>query len=113
MAYVVEICFHVAPLALLLVILGRLFRTLDSNRLVWICIFIAASLEPVFQLRLGFSRKLLSGLAVFVGVHIFAFNLFELYVFRRYGFVSMYSFRLAYYLSWHIVWGSLRLQLLF
>jgi hypothetical protein len=31
----------------------------------------------------------------------------------RYGFLSMYAFRLVYYLHWHIVWGYLRLQLLF
>jgi hypothetical protein len=48
-----------------------------------------------------------------VGVHIYVFNALQLYVFKRYDFLSMYAFRLVYYLHWHVVWGYMRLQLLF
>jgi hypothetical protein len=50
---------------------------------------------------------------VFVCAHVFAFNFTEFLLYRRHGFVSMFSFRLAYYLFWHIIWGTLRLTLLF
>ena len=113
MAYVAEISFHALPLSLLLVFLGPLLKKLNPNSLVWFCIILASFLEPIVQLGLGFSAKPLSGADVYVGLHVFAFNLLQLYVFRRYDFVSMYSFRLVYYILWHIVWGSVRLQLLF
>ena len=72
-----------------------------------------AFLEPIFQQGLVFSEKPLLWAEVYVGLHVFAFNIFQMYVFRRYDFVSMYLFRLVYYIHWHIVWGYVRLQLLF
>lgn len=114
MAYVVEVCFHAVPLALLLALFGGFSKTPISNRLVWICIFLSALLEPVFQLRTGYATgKSFSGLAAYVGLQVFAINLLQLFVFQRYGFVAMYSLRLVYYIYWHIVWGFLRLKLLF
>jgi hypothetical protein len=70
-------------------------------------------LEPVFQTTLGFSRAYPSWVTGFVALHIFLLNLCQLAIFKRYDFVSMYSFRLMYYLLWHIVWGVIRLKLLF
>jgi len=45
--------------------------------------------------------------------NILLINLFQLSIFKRYDFVSMYSFRLVYYAIWHIVWGVVRLNLFF
>jgi hypothetical protein len=53
------------------------------------------------------------GASTYVGVFVFVFTLVELDIFRRYDFVAMYVFRLTYYLWWHIIWGTLRLQWLF
>ena len=50
---------------------------------------------------------------VYTWVHVFAIALLQLYVFRRFDFTSMYVFRLIYYAYWHIIWGVLRLELLF
>ncbi len=47
---------------------------------------------------------------MFSGLQLLAFGLVQLYVFRRFGFVSMYAFRLAYYSLWHIAWGAIRLK---
>jgi hypothetical protein len=69
--------------------------------------------EPIFQMGLGMSVQPLSWLAIYVGLHVFAFNLVQMYVWRRYDFVTMSTMRLVYYLQWHIVWGSVRLQWLF
>lgn len=112
MAYVVEIALHALPLSLLLASLGA-FRKANTNRLVWLGIVAAAFLEPIIQLRLGYSNKPVSWPEVYVAVHVFTFNLVEMYIFRRYDFVSMCSFRLVYYIHWHILWGHLRLQWLF
>ena len=50
---------------------------------------------------------------VCVFLNILLINLFQLLIFKRYDFVSMFSFRLAYYAIWHIAWGYVRLNLLF
>ena len=105
MAYVVETSFHTLPLALLLAVLGPLSKKANTGTLVWMCFLPVSCLEPVAMMRLGFSA--------YVGLFVFAFNLFQLHAFRRYDFVSMYSFRCIYYVEWHILWGYLRLRLLF
>jgi hypothetical protein len=111
--YVVEVCFHALPLVLLLAVLGPVFMKPNKNSLIWSCVFLASLIEPVVQMRIGFSQKLSSWAEAYVGLHLFAFNLLQLYVFRRYNFVSMYGFRLVYYLYWHILWGYFRLDWLF
>lgn len=110
-ACVAEIIFHAIPLSLLFVMLGPWLKERNANRLVWLCIILVSFLEPIYQLNLA--DKPLSRAGGYTGVHVFAINLLQLYIFRRYDFVSMLSFRLVYYLHWHILWGCLRLQLLF
>lgn len=110
MGYVVEVVFHALPLALLLAVLGPLFKKLNMPDPIWLCILVVSLLEPIFQVR---SEQPFSLAQAYIGLHVFAINFLQLYVFRRYGFVSMYSFRLFYYLYWHILWGALRLQWLF
>lgn len=106
-AYVVEVVFHALPLALLLAALGPVFKKRNEVGLVWLCILVVSFIEPIFQVRSGQS---FSWSQAYVALHVFAINLLQLYVFRRYDFISMYSFRLAYYMYWHIIWGYLRLQ---
>jgi len=109
--FVAEIFFHVLPLALLLLLLTPLKSRLGTDRSVWVAIIITASLEPTFQVL--FSGEPLSWGDFYTWIHVYAFALLQLWVFKRYDFASMYSFRLIYYAYWHIVWGVLRLELLF
>jgi len=111
MGYVVECAFHAMPLALLL----TLVRTNTDPRagVFWLIVVVVALLEPVFQTRAAPPAGFPLWASAYVGLHIFAINLIQLVVFTRRGFVSMYGFRLVYYLWWHIVWGWLRLGLLF
>jgi hypothetical protein len=51
--------------------------------------------------------------AAYTWIHVFVIAFLQLYVFRRFDFVSMYSFRLFYYAYWHILWGVIRLEVLF
>jgi hypothetical protein len=110
MGYAVDILFHVLPLTILLILLTLLSKSFSS--IIWPCILIVSLLEPVFQVAF-LVGPYPSWAVAYVGLHIFAINLSELVLFKRYDFVSMYSFRLAYYAIWHIVWGYLRTRLLF
>jgi hypothetical protein len=110
--FVVEIVFHLLPLALLLLGLTSI-KGMNIENVVIPCIVFVALLEPIFQTALGFSRPYPTWVTVYVFLHIFLINLFQLLIFKRYDFVSMYSFRLVYYAIWHIVWGQMRLSLLF
>ena len=110
--FFVEILFHVLPLSILLIFLTSIFQNISHEKIIWICIFIVSLLEPVYQTIPMFSSGPLWA-AVIVLLNLFLFNLSQLFIFKRYDFISMYSFRLAYYLIWHIVWGYLRLKLLF
>jgi hypothetical protein len=111
MGFVAEFTFHVIPLALLLLLLGLLFRNRDASAYVWPCILLVAAVEPVFQM--GFAAKPLSAAGLYTGIHVFAISLAQLVLFRRFDFVAAMMLRLTYYLYWHILWGCLRLHLLF
>jgi hypothetical protein len=111
MAYVAEVVFHALPLAVLLVGLRPLRDRLPRERLALLGVVTTALLEPTFQLH--FEEAPLSWAGGFVWLHVFAFNLAQLRVLRRHDFVSMYTFRIVYYLCWHVVWGVLRLRVLF
>lgn len=110
--FVVEIIFHMLPLALLLLGLTSI-KGISFEKVILPCILFVAMLEPIFQTILGFSRPYPNWVTAYVFVHIFLINLFQLLIFNRYNFVSMYSFRLVYYAIWHIIWGQMRLSLLF
>jgi hypothetical protein len=109
--FIAEIVFHVAPLALLLLILTPLGPRIGENRVVWLAILIVAMTEPTFQVT--FEGRVLTWRDLYTWLHVGAIALLQLAVFRRYDFLSMYAFRLIYYAYWHIAWGMVRLELLF
>jgi hypothetical protein len=109
--FVAEIVFHVLPLALLLLALNPLAGRLGSERVVWLGIVLVAVLEPTFQVLFG--GKPLTWGDAYTWIHVFAIALLQLVVFRRFDFVSMFSLRLIYYAYWHILWGVIRLRVLF
>ena len=111
--FVAEIIFHVLPLTLLLLVTTALFKNLTFEQLIWPCILVVALLEPIFQTTFSLSRTYPWTAVAFIALHNFLFNFTQLALFKQYDFVTMYSFRLSYYLLWHIVWGVIRLQVLF
>ena len=40
---------------------------------------------------------------------LFLFGVVDLWLFRRFDFVTMYAFRMLYYAYWYVAWGTLRL----
>ncbi len=112
MAFVVEILFHLLPICLLIFLFRGIGETANPDRVVWMIFLIVALIEPVFQVVLGKDQNAPTVVA-YMGVQLFFFNYVQLFLFRRYDFVSMYAFRISYYVLWHIGWGHFRLQLLF
>jgi hypothetical protein len=112
--FVVEVVFHVLPLALLLTALTAICRNIGRQKATWLCIPIVSLLEPIYQtMPMAASPHYPFWAVVVVGLNLTLFNLFQLFMFQRYDFIAMYSVRLVYYLLWHIVWGHIRLRLLF
>lgn len=111
--YIVEVVFHLVPLAgVLLLLTSVLKHPRQQVRLIWLSIAAVALLEPIYQTA-GFIGFYPTWTVILVAVHIYGFNLLQLTFFRRYDFITMYTFRLVYYLLWHIVWGYVRLKWLF
>lgn len=109
--FFVEILFHLLPVTVLLLLLNSILK---NANIFWISFLIVALLEPVYQaLDMANSSRYPLWAVLYVGLHIYLFNLFQLLIFKKYDFISMYSFRLVYYLFWHIGWGYIRLRLLF
>ena len=113
MGYVVEILFHIVPLTTLMGFLVKALKNVDREKIIFACILIVSILEPVYQYMLTPLIGKPLWLDIFDGGRLFLFSFVELNILKRYDFVSMYSFRLVYYLLWHILWGSIRLLILF
>ncbi len=105
-AVFVEIMLHLVPLAVLVSILG-MPTGLDST--FWRVAIPVALIEAAIQVVYATSV----GTAIFSGVHLVVFGVVQVWMFWRYGFIWMLTFRLAYYALWHIAWGVARLHLLF
>jgi hypothetical protein len=81
----------------------------DFDLTFWRIAIPVALIEAVLQASYATSV----GTAIFSAVHLVVFGVVQVWVFWRYGFVWMLGFRLAYYALWHLVWGAVRLELLF
>ena len=113
MGFYAETVFQVLPLTLILIILAPLSKKKNSNKIIWIGIFVASLFEPIFQTLPLISGQFPLWFASFEFLRIFLVILSQLTFFKRYDFVTMYWFRIVYYILWHIVWGYFRLELLF
>jgi len=111
--YIAEVTFRLLPLTLFLFTLTVPLRVPATGRMIWTAVLFAAAAEPIFQVAFSLNRHPLTFLEGFVAAHVFIFGVAAGWVFLRYDFATMYLFRLVYYLWWHIVWGTLRLHLLF
>jgi hypothetical protein len=112
MGYVAETVFHLLPLSLLLIAVPLTVRHINRETLLQLCLVLVSFLASV-PARLDAFLERRAWADAYVWLHVWLFNALQLHAFKRYGFLSMYAFRLVYYLHWHIVWGYLRLQLLF
>lgn len=111
--FLVEVVFHLVPIAVFLLLLECVVPDTRKNDAVWEVLLIAALIEPSYQ-----TISMVSGghpLAVLpaVFVNLLLFNGIQMVLFKRSGFFAMYGSRLVYYAIWHIIWGHLRTGILF
>lgn len=110
---VAEVAFHLVPLVLVLLVLDRVPAWRGSNTPAVAALVVASLVEPVFQVLPSTTGPLVPARSVYVAIHVWVLGGLQLWLFRRHGFLAMYLLRLVYYFWWHVVWGALRLALLF
>ena len=110
--FVAEVVFHLVPLPVVVAILRRL-PVEKPRHVVALSIAVVAAVEAAFQVLTLGSGGRSRWLAPYLGLHLFGFGVAQLAVLRRYGYTSTALMRLVYYAVWHIVWGRLRLDVLF
>ena len=101
------------------VVVAGYYRHADT--LLPTSLLLVALLEPSFQTLaairetpiVGAPRPYDTRVVAYDWLHVGAINVCQLYLFRRFGFVSMWTFRVVYYVIWHIMWGHVRLGVLF
>lgn len=108
--YIAEILFHLLPLSIFIFIFSCI-RRLRISTIIWASIVLVAIMEPVYQIVFMGQTSLIT--VIYTGIHVFLFSLTQLIIFKRFDFISMYFFRIVFYLVWHILWGYLRLSILF
>jgi len=108
---VAEVAFHLVPLAAVLGLAALIRCPVTSRTAPGIAMAAAVVAEPTFQIV--FDGSSLTWLDAYTWVHVLAISAAQVWVFRRFGFMTMYAFRLMYYAVWHIAWGTIRLELLF
>lgn len=109
--FFVEIIFHVIPITFLFIFATTIFKKTSINKLIWVSIILVSTLEPTYQvLFMDFSPI---WAIVVLWINLFLFNLTQMLIYKNFDFVSMFLFRIIYYLLWHVIWGYFRLDILF
>ncbi len=108
--FLAEIVFHLLPIALLCFISGILERWFGLNLSTLIILGFSVVFEPMYQVTLLEGSV---GLITVIGINILLLNVVQLWLFKNFGFFTMYLLRLFYYLIWHILWGAIRLDILY
>ena len=98
-----KVACHLAPLAMLTVLASR------GATPYW-AYSIVVYVEPVFQAANSWNAGLQAWL-VFGNVPLI--SAVQIFLFVRHGFAAMIALRFVFYLFWHLIWGSIRLFLLF
>ena len=109
MGFMAEAVFHLLPVTLIIILLRSATR-MQRSAIVRVALILAVFVEPVFQMVLGDYD---SHTRIFTGILVLGFSASQLWVFRYYGWVSMFVLRMFYYLIWHVLWVDYRLEFLF
>lgn len=102
-ALVAEVVLHLAPLAVLAAV--TTYRKVAAWMFVPV-VLVEPALQAVFLSGTGLQAWLVFGNVTLISAT-------QIWVFTRFGFGAMFALRIIFYLFWHVLWGSLRLHLLF
>lgn len=112
--FIVEVVFHILPVFVIVAVLHYSTKLRITDRTLLIVLLSVALIELVFQVHgVNAAGTHSQWVEIYVGAHVLVINIIGLLLFRRYGFIMMYLFRMMYYVLWHILWGHLRLSILF
>lgn len=102
-AIVVETLYRLIPITLpLWLIANVIMRGRGQTTVFWVLAVVTSTIEPTGLV--GFFAGHPELILVMV-VAAFGVNIFEAYLFWRYGLLAPLAFRLGYYLVWHVVGG--------
>ena len=99
MAVLAETALHLLPLAVL-----ALIWPLGPGVWRMLCCLAVATLEAALQIGISQTNPIIT---IFIATYIVLFNLLQLRIFLRFGFLAMLSMRLGFYAIWHLAWGGL------
>ncbi len=102
-----EILLHLIPAVFLTWLISTVILRKQYNKIVfWIIALLISMFEPYTQIGGLKAMNLISApidIAMFA-LLIYASNVTQLALFRRYGFLPMIIFRYSHYIIWHIIW---------
>jgi hypothetical protein len=111
--FLVEVVFHLVPITVFLFLMELLIKNCGKAAVVWSALLIVALIEPLYQtVSMATGRYHLAGL-IAVFVNLLVFNVTQVVLFKRLGFLPMYASRLLYYSIWHVIWGHFRIGILY
>lgn len=103
---------HFFPLVFLVwLVSGLIMKDRWQDQTYWTAAVLISLVEPM-QMALV-TPQAIDLFRVILIVYIFSVNFMQTVCLKRAGFLSMLSLRLGQYLVWHIIWGAIRLDLLF
>src|SRR5690554_2382891 len=113
MGYFVQGVFQLLPLGILLIGLSPVKRNTENNNYI-LLILMVSFIEAIYQAVSLCDRDQYSiHIIILVGFHVYLFVVVQLLLLKKYGYLAMFSFRMTYYVIWHIIWGSIRIFILF
>jgi hypothetical protein len=104
-AIAVECLYRLIPVSILYAVVARLIlRGRGEAAVFWTLAFLSSLIEPLSQAPLAGAEP---NLVWLLFGFIFAFNLSEAALWRRYGWPAPILSRLAFYAVWHVVFGPM------
>ena len=106
-AIIVEALFRLIIITLpVWLIANVILRKRGQATVFWIVAVLTSLLEPWTQVSLVLGH---ADVMLILGVATYALNLFEAFLFWRYGFLAPVVFRVCFYLVWHVIGGVMGL----
>lgn len=112
-AFVIDILFHTIFFGILYKLFKKLHKRMPKMNSFKISSLFISIIEPIIQIFLLSSSKQPFFIGLYIVIHIFTINYIQMKLFYNTDFVTMNLFRLTYYTIWHIIWGMIRLSLIF
>ncbi len=104
-AIAVECLYRLIPVSILYAIIARLIlKGRGEAGVFWTLAFLSSMIEPLSQAPLAGSEP---NLVWLLFAFIFAFNLSEAALWRRFGWPAPIVSRLSFYAIWHVIFGPM------